>query len=91
MCVVNSMLDLETLVLPGCDLPGCLGVKHQAVNRHFSCVLCTTHVAFPSRRKTQDKVNCSETATTFLLAGFNLSLMSVCVGKALAYCFMLIV
>lgn len=46
-------------------------------------------MAFPSRRKMQERENCSVADTTFLDSGLNLSLTSVCVGMGLAYCFML--
>lgn len=49
-----------------------------------------TYVAFPSRRKMQERENCSVADTTFFDRGLNLSLTSVCVGIGLAYCFMLI-
>lgn len=47
-----------------------------------------TYVALPSRRKMQDRENCSVADTTFFDKGLNLSLTSVCVGMGLAYCFM---
>lgn len=46
-------------------------------------------MAFPSRRKMQERENWSVADTTFLDSGLNLSLTSVCVGMGLAYCFML--
>lgn len=49
-----------------------------------------TYVAFPSRRKMQERENCSVADTTFFDRGLNLSLTSVCVGMGLAYCFMFI-
>lgn len=49
-----------------------------------------TYVAFPSRRKMQERENCSVADTTFFDRGLNLSLTSVCVGIGLAYCFMFI-
>lgn len=49
-----------------------------------------TYVAFPSRRKMQERENCSVADTTFFDKGLNLSLTSVCVGIGLAYCFMFI-
>lgn len=49
-----------------------------------------TYVAFPSRRKMQERENCRVADTTFLDRGLNLSLTSVCVGIGLAYCFMFI-
>lgn len=48
-----------------------------------------SYVALPSLRKMQDRENCSVAETTFLDSGLNLSLTSVCVGIALAYCFIL--
>lgn len=48
-----------------------------------------TYVAFPSRRKMQERENCSVADTTFFDRGLNLSLTSVWVGMGLAYCFML--
>lgn len=49
-----------------------------------------TYVAFPSRRKMQERENCRVADTTFFDRGLNLSLTSVCVGMGLAYCFMFI-
>lgn len=43
-----------------------------------------THVAFPSRRKTQERVSCSVAATTFTDRGFRFSFRSTWVGVVLA-------
>lgn len=61
------------------------GCSQLVLDRIVGC----SYVALPSRRKMQDRENCSVAETTFLDSGLNLSLTSVCVGMALAYCFML--
>ena len=50
----------------------------------------SSYVAFPSLRKTQDKVNCRLACTTLRVTGLNLSFIVCCVGTMVANCFMLI-